>query len=536
MNLTFETIDTLDRSGIACLVQRAAIPTDDNRRFWITWKQVRDHRLKDSVMLRKEGNPLRWYAYRIIPQDPGLNVGPMPVAYVCRNTRHLLSYQPRAVSAITRSLIDHGSAVDGSSTGLGKTYVGLACCRELNQRPAIICRKAGIAGWMKACRYMDIDPVCIINWESARRGFRYMHRSQHPFTGRWQYQWNLPRNTMIIYDECHMGANAETQNAGVWLAAATASAHPVLSLSATLADRPSRLSNLFQVLGICDPKTFEQWLLRRGHFFNQHNELESLSSVQDMMVIHQALYPRYGARLSYDDPDVREYFPDVVYQVELVSLDNVEARRENDAYGAMIAKVRALRAAGAAHASLLVEEMRYRQAAELLKAPILADYARDYMQEGLSVCIFVNFRETLAALAQMLDTRSLVFGEQDRYHLDRQKVIADFQANRSRVIVCMVNAGGASIDLHDLEGGHQRVSLVCPTYEPIQLMQVLGRTRRAGSRTVPIIKLVYADGTIEEKVARTVASKLDNIEALNKGDLMEPDLFNILEGGDDARR
>jgi len=38
---------------------------------------------------------------------------------------------------------------------------------------------------------------------------------------------------------------------------------------------------------------------------------------------------------------------------------------------------------------------------------------------------------------------------------------------------------------------------------------------------------VYAAGTIEEKVAETVNKKLDNIAALNDGDLMEPDLFRL---------
>jgi hypothetical protein len=44
---------------------------------------------------------------------------------------------------------------------------------------------------------------------------------------------------------------------------------------------------------------------------------------------------------------------------------------------------------------------------------------------------------------------------------------------------------------------------------------------------VPVLKLVYAAGTIEEKVAQNVNQKLDNISALNDGDLMEPDLFKL---------
>lgn len=41
------------------------------------------------------------------------------------------------------------------------------------------------------------------------------------------------------------------------------------------------------------------------------------------------------------------------------------------------------------------------------------------------------------------------------------------------------------------------------------------------------MKLVYAARTVEEKVAVVVNSKLGNIAAINDGDLMEPELFNL---------
>jgi hypothetical protein len=103
----------------------------------------------------------------------------------------------------------------------------------------------------------------------------------------------------------------------------------------------------------------------------------------------------------------------------------------------------------------------------------------------------------------------------------------DFQHGREKVLLCMSDAGGQSIDLHDVHGNGQRVSLICPTYNPITLQQVLGRTFRANTKSTPIMKLVYAAGTIEEKVCVAVNLKLDNIAALNDGDLMEPDLFQL---------
>jgi superfamily II DNA or RNA helicase len=199
---------------------------------------------------------------------------------------------------------------------------------------------------------------------------------------------------------------------------------------------------------------------------------------------------------------------------------------QNVAYTKLMEKARQLKEMGK-QAELLVADLRYRQHAELLKVRTLAEMAQEYMYEGKSVVIFVNFRETMRYLAEALNTKSLIFGDQERFGIDRDKVVDDFQAGAERIIICMVEAGGQSISLHDTIGGSQRISLICPTYNPISLQQILGRTYRAGSKTIPIMKLVYAAGTVEEKVAETVNRKLDNIAALNDGDLMETDLFHL---------
>lgn len=162
-----------------------------------------------------------------------------------------------------------------------------------------------------------------------------------------------------------------------------------------------------------------------------------------------------------------------------------------------------------------------------MKVPALVDLAQDFMAQRKSVCIFVNFRETLFELSKALKTKSLIYGDQERDKLDREKVVDDFQKNKERIIICMCDAGGQSISLHDLEGDYQRVSLICPNYNPIHLRQIMGRTYRAETKSVPVIKLVYAADTIEEKVSLVVARKIGNISALNQGDLFEGDIFNL---------
>jgi superfamily II DNA or RNA helicase len=363
-----------------------------------------------------------------------------------------------------------------------------------------------------------------MNWESARTKLPYAPRVKDEYRKNgYIYSGRTPSGVLLIFDEVHMACNNETQNHALWIAS---KGIPSISISATFADRPSRLEGLFNILGMMPPEKFHMWLSDRGVFINAYGEAEPLDALSDMKMISKAIYPKHGYRISYDDPDVKAMFPEMRLHTKIISLSASDTRKQNALYDECVKKAAEYAALGN-QAQVLVAELRFRQEAELLKAPIIAELAEDHLFDGKSVCIFVNFKETLVWLAQYFKTKSLIFGSQETYHIKREDVISDFQTNKSRLIIAMVQAGGTSIDLHDLHGGHPRVSLICPTYDPISLKQVLGRTRRAGSKSTPLMQLVYAADTIEEKVAESVNRKLDNISALNSGDMMEPDLFKL---------
>lgn len=516
-----------------------------NKAFWYAWnfsKQKEDRARKLHCELPNtisryitlsremvEGRPV-WFAYRKVSRDAPGTFKPYRCAYRLQSMDKLLPYQPRAVQALCNAIVSHGAAADASDTGLGKTYVALAVCRELKMTPAIVCKLAGIATWKDVCLFFGIAPQFIVNWENAKgSNFRYVKRGQRPFSKGYTYEWKLPANILLIFDEAHLANNPGTHNFNLHQAA---KGRPHLSISATFADKSAKLRGITNLLGIFTSQEFDVWLESRGYFETRDNEFSAISEIDNMRDLNKILFPEYGARLSYTDPDVKKYFPESVTQTMVVSLGERKTNEQNTLYGEMIKKAQALRAAGK-QAESLVAALRYRQATELLKADMLVDIAKDLIYQGKSVCIFVNFRETMAYMARRLNTRSLIFGNQERLGVSRSRVIDDFQANRQKIIILMIEAGGSSISLHDLHGGHQRISLICPTYQPILLKQVLGRTYRGNTKTVPIMKLVYASGTIERQVAQVVNLKLDNISALNDGDLMEPDIFNMGVKGDD---
>lgn len=524
MNLRFINVGEKTQGGVEYLLQRAIITTD--KTFWWNWRNCKDE-LKKYIYIRKEpnGGKNEWFAYRLFPKNKTGGYGTFPVRYHIRNSSGLLEYQPEVVASACGGIIDHGAFADGSDTGLGKTYTSLAACRELAVQPAIICKKAGIAGWKAGCRHFGIPPLFIVNWERAKsESFKYTTRYQDEYDGRYRYQWKLPAQSLLIFDEVHLANHEGSQNSEMYMASRGIAS---ISVSATFADKPERLKPLFHVLGISHRDKFDDLLSKAcQRFTNDRDTEESISNLSDMHQLNRMLYPKHAVRVTYNDSRVKEYFPEVVYQTQVVTLSVKDTQRQNKSYKEMLEKVASYQKMGK-QSQVLVARLRYRQMAELLKADIIVDMVKNYIYAGKAVVVFVNFRETLAYLAKAFNTKSLIFGGQDSMKINREKVIDDFTKDKTRFIFAMVDAGGSSINLHDVTGNHPRVSIVCPNDNPVTLKQVLGRTFRANAKTKVLIKLVYAEGTKEEAVAANVGLKLDNIHALNDGDLMEEDLLNM---------
>jgi SNF2 family DNA or RNA helicase len=156
----------------------------------------------------------------------------------------------------------------------------------------------------------------------------------------------------------------------------------------------------------------------------------------------------------------------------------------------------------------------------MYKVPIFIDLAEEALDSKYSVVIFVNYIETMNLLAHHLKTDCLIHGEQK---LDeRQSCIDDFQENRRNVLIAIMQAGGVGISLHDIHGGHPRMSLISPTWTGQDIKQALGRIHRAGSKSPALQKIVYCAGTYEDKLCQIIADKINTISAINDGDMLGP--------------
>lgn len=522
MNLDFTTLETVSIRGTPYHRQRAPLRanSETGRAFWSAWRKPNSP-IKAVCEIQQENGV--WYVFRFLPLSPGTPCAPARQSYIPKKSsiKKLLPYQVRSFSHLCNVLLEKNHAFDGSDTGLGKTYVAAAVCLELGLTPGIICKLPGVSAWHKALAYLGVKPAFIMNWESAKIGgakFPYLTRTPDKWGPGDNYEWKNLDGKLLIFDEAHSANNAESQNCQFLM---SSKKFPSLCLSATFADRAYKMQPFLDLCGAMNADSFEKWLRDRGFFNNQYNTLESLQESTEMAMIHNLLYPQYGYRLRYNDPDVSQFFPQSALQLELIDLPKKYTDQVNALYSATLAQAHKYREAGK-EADHLVANLRFRQSTELFKVPVLAAIARNYLDQGKSVIIFVNFKETLFSLSQIFKTQALIYGEQKPEN--REKIISAFQSNKIRLIMATYSAGGQSLSLHDLHGGHQRVSLICPMYHAIALQQIIGRTKRALSKSTPIIKLIYAARTIEEKVAESVQSKLKNIASLNDGDLTIPGL------------
>lgn len=72
------------------------------------------------------------------------------------------------------------------------------------------------------------------------------------------------------------------------------------------------------------------------------------------------------------------------------------------------------------------------------------------------------------------------------------------------------------MSLHDLTGKHPRAAIISPDWNEKNIIQVIGRVHRAGGKTPSMQRILFAAGTVEEKVEKSVRKKIELLNLLNE--------------------
>jgi len=424
----------------------------------------------------------------------------------------LFEYQQTSVQMGVASMNKYNRVLLGHSTGVGKTFCALGIARELGKRIAVVAPLAILTDWRRAAKMMGVETFEVTNWEWLKTGKSKI--------GRWtddkkkEFRYYLPDDVILIWDEVHRGKSPGLSQNAFLVRDSVIQNIPAIALSATIADDPTKLWAIGQFLGLHQGgKDYFRFLSQNGCRKTRFG-MQFTGGNSVLKRLHSRIYPEKGNRLRHSD--LGEAFPETLIRAKAFDMEN--ARKIAGEYDDLCNRIEELRQAENFSANVLAEQTRARQRIELLKCPAVAAMARDLIEENHSVFIAVNFSESRKWLMEELKTDCAIYGGQDE--MERRGKIDSFQADRSRIMIGIIQASREGLNLHDLNGNHPRVALIMPTPSVFDLKQVLGRVHRAGGKSKSVQYLVYSAGVpIEESMCEKLDSKLKQMDTLNDGEV-----------------
>lgn len=538
MNDILQTMDWSQPTVIDGKVLVTAIP---NGFFWDLWRMNKDSLKASGVFVsKKKGN---WVVQRYIQASTEYTrtkLSKKPIKSL-KDSSTLRNYQKPHVLQLINVFQTYNIAVDMSDPGTGKTICALEVAKQKKLKPFIVCPKPAISVWEYWANYIGIksNDIKIFNYERLKTWKTVYVTNVKKGKSANSIIWELPKDTLIIFDEIHRAKGLNSDNSKL-LISAKISGHPLLCLSATLAENPLDMKAVGFALELFPRlEDFWSWVKNYGCGLDDIYTKNKVGKVVTRKImafsgsnyhlqnLHKVILPDKGSRMCIED--LGDEFPDNQIVAEAYTMDSsTQIQKIYEEMSESLIKLTRQSSLDNEDNHLTIM-LRARQRIELLKVPTFVEMAKDYINQGCSVIIFVNFKETLNQLKKKLKTNCVVTGSQTgkKGELERTNNIKYFQADKARLILCNIQAGGESISLHDLHGNHRRVTLISPTWSARKLMQVLGRAPRSGAKTKVLQRLIYASQTIEEDIAKAVSGKIERINMLNDGDLQKGINLNI---------
>jgi len=412
------------------------------------------------------------------------------------------------------AVLRNNAALDSSDTGTGKTVCAVEATKALGKKAFVICPKIVIPSWEKTIQEQGANSIGVINYEKLRTGkTRFGHWSAK------QFVFTIPQDALVIWDEVHRCQGLWSQNAKMLISAKKWSN---LLLSASACEDPTEMRAIGFAIGLHSLSNFFNWAKARGCVINQWNALEFKQNERWVLDdLNREIYPTRGDRMTR--AMLAEHFQET--RIITDPLDFGDRGQIQKLYDEMDKELTALeqKAKGDSKnkaAQKLVAQLRARQGVELAKVPATVEIIEDELRSGSSVSVFVNFDATLEAIGQRLKVPYEVIKGGQKAE-EREAAVQNFCGDRTHVVICNIAAGGLGVSLHDVHGNRPRTAIISPSFNAKDMLQTLGRVDRAGAKTKSVQRILFAAGTVEEKVEASVKAKLKNISELHEKALTE---------------
>lgn len=490
------------------------IEFDNSEKFWELWRENKSEVKALGVSPSKNIETGKWCVKRFTQKTEDIAELKPEIS------AHCLSYQREHVLRLCNIIRAQNVVLDASDTGTGKTYAAILAAKQLGMRPFVICPLSVKKSWIDALEDCEVNDYFVTNYEKIRRGKGKLEEFYvvKQIGRKKSYEWKLPENSILIIDEAHKCANRKTLQ-GKMMLSADRQRLPMMLLSATACTSPLKMDAIAEALSLHQRSYVDQtnWLIEMGCYKEKFGGWTYDPTREEIKNLHLQLFPKHASRMCIRDiPE----FPETKIIVDPIELTESETGTLNKIFAEIeklqreMANLRGWQADEAKErGQILVQLLRLRQQAELIKCSYMFDMTQDAIDDGKHVALFVNFNDSLELLAGKLTQAGIKFGviRGEQKPEERNQVIQDFRDDKLQAVICNISAGGIGISLHDVNGKFPRQSIISPTWDANQMKQALGRVHRAGGLTKSLQRIVFSANTVEERVAHQVKTKLDHL-------------------------
>jgi superfamily II DNA or RNA helicase len=413
--------------------------------------------------------------------------------------------------------------------GLGKTITAWQAILAMPRANSvlIVCPLAVVAHWRRTIEAMGDGgkDIVILNYDRLGKLFEVSDAARKKIRTKkgLARAGTAPDLDVIVLDESHRCKNPTAARSKL-AAKLVANAGFVLWLSATAGQNPLELSYLAPLLARVtgasarDLKDFEQWCLdeklgvTRGNF----GKWEWRGDRADCEKVRALLFDKHGGHTAgiRRRPEEIAGWPAINRILQPIEL-SADARALYDEAWTAFRREMELVPRGKDPKGALVATLRLRQKSSLIRAAGTVELARELLDNGHQVAISVAFVETLTALRETFESGlgavkcAVIHGGIPAGEREAERL--RFQRGDVRLVLFTVEEG---ISLHQGEINDVPRSEIIHDlrWSAIQMAQIEGRCHRDGRFAQ--VYWAYADGTIEEKIARVVAGRLQAMKEM----------------------
>jgi superfamily II DNA or RNA helicase len=463
--------------------------------------------------------------------ERALNGAALPPPSTPTGAIALRAHQTEAVAAIAAArAAGRPGFLLADDVGLGKTITAWAAIlgARSSARVLIVCPLAVIAHWRRTIEAMGDGgkDVVVINYDRLGKLFEVSAAARKKVRTKKGLArvGTAPEFDVVVLDESHRCKNPTAARSKL-AAKLVAEAGFCLWLSATAGQNPLELSYLAPLLAAttgaraADLKDFEQWCLDQGLGISRgtygkwlwRGDRNDCERVRAMLFEPARGHGPAGLRRR---PEDIVGWPAINRILTPIELDASARELYQQAWTAFRRELE-LAPRGRDPKSALAATLRLRQKSSLLRAPGTVELVRELLDNDHQVAVSVAFVETLEAIKAELGSGlgavpcAVIHGGLGAAAREAERL--RFQRGEAKVVLFTVEEG---ISLHQGEHNDVPRSEVIHDlrWSAIQMAQIEGRCHRDGRFAQ--VYWAYADGTIEDQLARVVAGRLQAMKEM----------------------